>query len=144
MRVNFYIDPEHKEHVDFFLKKIEPWHQKIAANLQQDTTFIWGYREETAAPLEFKKIIRFFTEDKYVFCSATDQGSFKVKKRIYQLAKELPDQFIQVSSSEIVNFNFVDHLEMSSAGAIIIRLINDETALVSRRFVKELKRRLKL
>lgn len=144
MRVNFYIDPEHDEHVDFFLKRIEPWHQQIAANLQQDTTFIWGYREETAAPLEFKKIIRFYTENKYVFCNTTSQGDFKVKMRIYQLVKQLPEQFIQVSSSEIVNFNFVDHLEMSSAGTIIIRLNNNQTALVSRRFVKELKRRLNL
>ncbi|KRL01105.1 LytTR family DNA-binding domain-containing protein [Liquorilactobacillus capillatus] len=143
MRVNFYIDSEQEEHVDFFLKKIEPWHQDIAANLQQELTFIWGYKERIAAPLDLKHISRFYTENKYVFCS-TKQGSFKVKQRIYQLVKELPEPFIQVSSSEIVNFNFVDHLEMTSTGTIIIRLDNNETALVSRRFMKELKRRLKL
>lgn len=143
MRVNFYIDLKHEEHGDFFLKRIEPWHQEVAINLQQEVAFIWGYKEKMAAPLSLKRIIHFYTENKHVYCSS-DQGNFKVKERIYQLVKELPEQFIQVSSSEIVNFNYVDHLEMNVTGTILIRLVNQETALVSRRFIKGLKRRLKL
>ncbi|GBG95176.1 transcriptional regulator [Ligilactobacillus salitolerans] len=106
----------------------------IADELQKHSVPLWGYQEKTVTPLLPEKIIRVYTETSEVFEEIT--------AGIYQFAEVLPKDFIQISSGEIVNFNYIDHLELSGNGNIKLIFQSQEESFVSRRYVARIKRRL--
>ena len=103
---------------------------------------ILGYKDKEIKPLKFDTLIRCYTTKNYVVAEVVPASVYRVKQRIYQLNRLLPAKFIQISSSEIVNFNYVDHLKLVGNGTIKLILTNQESAYVSRRFVSNIKRRL--
>lgn len=141
MKVNFFIDEDQPEHVDFHVKKITPEMQSLADDLQKQQVPLWGYQERTVKPLQFDEIMRVRTESTEVHVQTTT-GIYKAKQRIYQMAELLPANFIQISSGEIVNFEFIDHLELGGNGNIKLILKNQEESFVARRYVSKIKRRL--
>lgn len=141
MKVNFFIDDDQPEHVDFHVKKITPEMQSMADDLQKSDSLLWGYQYKTVKPLQFEEIIRIRTEASDVQVQ-TVSGTYKAKQRIYQLVELLPKKFIQISSGEIVNFEFIDHLELGGNGNIKLIMMNKEESYVSRRYVSKIKRRL--
>lgn len=141
MKVNFFIDDDQPEHVDFHVKKITPEMQSMADDLQKSDSLLWGYQDKTVKPLQFEEIIRIRTEASNVQVQ-TVSGTYKAKQRIYQLVELLPKKFIQISSGEIVNFEFIDHLELGGNGNIKLIMMNKEESYVSRRYVSKIKRRL--
>lgn len=141
MKINFFIDEDKPEHIDFHVKKLTPAMQLVVDELQKQDVVLWGYQEKIVTPLKLDEIIRIRTESAEVH--AQDMGGvYKVKQRIYQLVELLPDNFIQISSGEIVNFNFIDHLKLSGNGNIVLILNNGDETYVSRRYVSKIKRRL--
>lgn len=141
MKVNFFIDENQSEHIDFHVKKLTPAMQLVVDELQKQDVVLWGYQEKIVRPLKLDEIIRIRTESAEVY--AQDMGGvYKVKQRIYQIVELLPDNFIQISSGEIVNFNFIDHLKLSGKGNIVLILNNGDETYVSRRYVSKIKRRL--
>lgn len=141
MKVNFFIDDDQPEHVDFHVKKITPEMQSMADDLQKSDSLLWGYQDKTVKPLQFEEIIRIRTEASDVQVQ-TVSVTYKAKQRIYQLVELLPKKFIQISSGEIVNFEFIDHLELGGNGNIKLIMMNKEESYVSRRYVSKIKRRL--
>lgn len=141
LKVNFFIDENQSEYVDFHVKEITPELQMIADELQKHSVPLWGYQEKTVTPLLPEKIIRVYTETSEVFVETT-AGIYQAKLRIYQFAEVLPKDFIQISSGEIVNFNYIDHLELSGNGNIKLIFQSQEESFVSRRYVARIKRRL--
>jgi len=143
MKVNFFIDENQSEYIDFHVKKLTPAMQLVVDELQKQDVVLWGYQEKIVTPLKLDEIIRIRTESAEVY--AQDMGGvYKVKHRIYQLVELLPDNFIQISSGEIVNFNFIDHLKLSGKGDIVLILNNGDETYVSRRYVSKIKRRLEI
>lgn len=141
MKVNFFIDENQPEYIDFHVKKLTPAMQSMVDELQKQDVLLWGYQEKVVTPLKLDEIIRIKTESTEVHVQDIS-GTYKVKQRIYQLAELLPDNFIQISSGEIVNFDFIDHLKLSGNGNIILILNNGDETYVSRRYVSKIKRRL--
>ena len=141
MKVNFFIDEHKPEYIDFHVKKLTPAMQSMADELQKQDVLLWGYQEKVVTPLKLDEIIRIKTESTEVHVQDIS-GTYKVKQRIYQLAELLPDNFIQISSGEIVNFDFIDHLKLSGNGNIVLILNNGDETYVSRRYVSKIKRRL--
>ncbi|WP_429971760.1 LytTR family DNA-binding domain-containing protein [Fructilactobacillus sp. Tb1] len=102
-----------------------------------------GYQDHQQFVLSLPHVVRFYTENNYVICETDDQQKYRVKERIYFLNNQLPTKmFIQVSSSEIINTNKIDHFSLSQAGRYQINLTNGELAYASRRFVKTIKEEL--
>lgn len=141
MKINFFIDEEQPEHIDFHVKKVTEEMKDIAATLKQSDIQIWGYRDREVVPIKINDVVRIKTESGEVYIQ-TDRGVYKAKKRIYQFLELLPKKFVQISSGEIVNFEFIDHLELSGNGTIKLILLNKDEAYVSRRFVAKIKRSL--
>lgn len=141
MKINFFIDEERPEHIDFHVKKVTEEMKDIAATLRQSDIQIWGYRDREVVPIKIDDVVRIKTESGEVYIQ-TNRGVYKAKKRIYQFLELLPKKFIQISSGEIVNFEFIDHLELSGNGTIKLILLNKDEAYVSRRFVAKIKRSL--
>lgn len=142
MKFNFYVNENKDEHIDFHIKKITPELQKIANQLQNCDLFIWGIDDKMITPLRFMDIIRLYTANNKVYSDTLNHKEYVIKYRLYQLDDILSDDFIQISNSEIVNFKFIDHLELTLNNTIKIIFINHDYSYASRRYVKKIKKRL--
>ena len=102
------------------------------------------YQEREAVRVSRSMVLRFFTEDKGVYCQ-TGKGVFTVRARLYELEEELEGtRFVRVSNSEIVNLDRVTALDLTLTGTIKMTLEGGTVCWVSRRYVKKIKQALGL
>ena len=72
----------------------------------------------------------------------TKAGCYDTKYRLYELEVMLDGYFMRCSKSMIVNLKKVRNVKSQMSGRIDATLLNDETVVISRGYVKEVKRRL--
>ncbi|WP_162000227.1 LytTR family transcriptional regulator DNA-binding domain-containing protein [Companilactobacillus halodurans] len=111
--------------------------QNIASKFNQLTGFIG----ETAYSLELKDILFFETNDRNVYAHTID-NAFLIHYRLYELEENLPDNFLRVSKSSILNVDEILSLTSSVTGNLIHFKNTYKTLYVSRRFLKNLKNKL--
>lgn len=71
----------------------------------------------------------------------TDKGEYVLRLRLYELEKRLSScQFVRISNSEIINLKKVSHFDLSFTGTICVKLSNNTTTYVSRRYVSKVKK----
>ena len=102
------------------------------------------YQEREPVRVSRSVVLRFFAEDKGVFCQ-TGKGVYTVRQRLYELEEELEGtRFVRVSNSEIVNLDRVAALDLTLTGTIRMTLEGGTVCWVSRRYVKKIKQALGL
>lgn len=102
------------------------------------------YRGREAVRVSRSMVLRFYTEDKGVYCQ-TAQGVFTVRQRLYELEEEVAGtRFVRVSNSEIVSLDRVAALDLTLAGTIKMTLEGGTVCWVSRRYVKKIRQALGL
>ena len=74
----------------------------------------------------------------------TKQGCYDCKYRLYELEVMLGGYFMRCSKSMIINLRKVKNVKSQMSGRIDATLLNDEVVIISRGYVKEVKRRLGL
>lgn len=74
----------------------------------------------------------------------TKEGCYETKLRLYELEEELGPLFARCSKAMIVNLRKVRQLNSEMGGRLCATLLNGEDIVISRSYVKEIKRRLKL
>ena len=72
----------------------------------------------------------------------TKQGCYDCKYRLYELEVMLGGYFMRCSKSMIINLKKVRNVKSQISGRIDATLLNDEIVVISRGYVKEVKRRL--
>lgn len=103
-----------------------------------------AFQGERAVLLEPRQVLRFFADGRGV-SAQTEEGSFAVRLRLYELEERLtPRGFLRVSHSELVNRRKITGLDLSLTGTIRMTLEGDVTVYVSRRYVKKIKEALGL
>lgn len=100
-----------------------------------------GYLGETVYSLELKGILFFETNDRNVYAH-TVNNAFLIHYRLYELEENLPDNFLRVSKSSILNVNEILSLSRSVTGNLVQFKNTYKQVYVSRRFLKELKIKL--
>ena len=100
------------------------------------------YQEREAVRVSRPAVLRFYAEDKGVFCQ-TAERVYTVRQRLYELEEALDGtRFVRVSNSEIVNLDRVTGLDLTLAGTIKMTLDGGTVCWVSRRYVKKIKQAL--
>lgn len=74
----------------------------------------------------------------------TKEGCFETKLRLYELEDKLGLYFARCSKAMIVNLKKVKCVNSELGGRMIATLLNDEELIVSRSYVKDIKRRLEI
>ncbi len=111
--------------------------QKLTENNPQ---IISGSKAERIAVLEQSEMIRIYAANSKVF-AVTDSGEYTLRLRLYEVEERLdPNQFVRISSSEIVNLKKVKNFDLSFAGTICVELMNGTSSFVSRRYVSKIKK----
>ena len=144
MKVEFNIDPNlSEEKAEFWLKKMTSKIRRITNELKSNQDFLWGYQDGDAYMIEFSQIFAIQVEnEKTMIC--TEKEVYIFRGRLYQAEKLLPNDFVTTSRSSIVNYHFINHLEIVGSGNIDAILENGLRIQVARRKIKVLKERLGL
>lgn len=104
---------------------------------------IIGYKEDEIYPLELNDIYCFYTADGKVFAK-TKKDEYMVKERIYQLEQMCKELFLKINQGCLVNVKKILKFESNLGGFIKVILKNNYSDYVSRRELKNVKRRLGL
>jgi len=102
-----------------------------------------GRRGKEIHLIDINDIFRFYIVNK-VLMMETGGGEYVVNQRLYQVEEILTETFIKISKSEIVNFDYVDHLSFTNRGLVQIFMQNGEFTYSSRRYLKDIKERINL
>lgn len=72
----------------------------------------------------------------------TDTDDYLLSMRLYQVLETLPQNFIKISQSEIINLKAVRQFAITANGLVEIHLNNGQITYSSRRYLKSLKEQL--
>ena len=115
---------------------------RFAQNLgKQDK--IHAKKEDEIYLLDTKEIHRIYTENRQVQIRTAKDG-YRAQQALYQLLQVLPDYFLQISQSEIINISYISHLKLTPNGPVQIFLKNGDMTYSSRRYLKAIKEKLEL
>jgi len=116
--------------------------QNILNNLTticENKNVIVGNKNNEIFLLKIKDILYFFSDEKYNYAK-THEGTFKIKKRLYELEeKYFKNKFIRISSAYIININKTKSFDVGQIGSIIAKMEDGTNIFVSRRKIKEVK-----
>lgn len=146
MKVRLDIDKQYaEEQIIIEAPTLSPRVQKVkdfVQSLEQKETLKGKFQDQVFL-IEIQKIQRIYIENRKVLAE-TDGRTYALDIRLYQAVEILPDSFIQISQSEIVNIDAISHLKLTSNGLIEIYLKNDSYTYSSRRYLKAIKEKLEL
>lgn len=121
--------------------------QKYLQSVLSKRKEILVYKDETEYYLALNQVLFFETSGREIIVHTTNQ-SYQVKYKLYELEELLPDNFVRISKSTIVNVSTVYAINRSSMSNGMIEFLNTHKQVsVSRsyyknfRFVLEEKRR---
>lgn len=110
---------------------------KLSENTPQ---IICGSKDEKIEIIKQEDLIRVYANDRKVF-AVTDKGQYTLRFRLYEIEERLnPDWFVRISNSEIINLKKVVNFDLSFTGTICVKLENNATTYVSRRYVSKIKK----
>lgn len=93
--------------------------------------------------VKLSAIYYFESVDKKTFVYTKDD-CFETKYRLYELEETVGGLFARISKAIILNLRKVDHVKSELGGRMDAYLLNGETQVISRSYVKEIKRRLEI
>lgn len=142
MKVSFEISNKYEEaEINIYAKAITPTIQEILTICSLDDRLpFFGVKGEQIVPINESEIIRFFALDKKTYCH-TETEELVVKEALYKLEDRFI-KMIRISSSEMINPDYIKNLELSFTGTIKINFKDGSFSHTSRRYMKEFKRRL--
>ena len=117
------------EEVNAILRMLSESEQKLIA----------GFRDDTAAVLDEKDILRIYAANGKVF-AVLSSGEYTLRMRLYEAEERLKQHnFIRISNSEIINLKKVRNFDLSFTGTVCVVLSDGSKTYASRRYVTRLK-----
>lgn len=112
---------------------------RLSGNEQKKDETIIGYLEESMVILKVKNIASFATLGNYVMAN-TDEGSFRIKEKLYYLEERFGTyNFVRISKSALVNLHHIKSIDLHFSGSLIAKLDNGTDEIISRRYVSKVK-----
>lgn len=88
-----------------------------------------------------KDFDRIYIENRKVFLERGKER-YSSSLRLYELMEQLPEVFLQISQSEIINTQKIQELKQTPNGMVQILLKNGSETFSSRRYLKSIKEKL--
>lgn len=100
-----------------------------------------GYEEDEIVMLDLKQIDCFFVEDERTYAHCQDGKQYLIRRRLYELEKNLPGYYERIRKSAIANWPRISRFRVQLSGAVDAVFKSGYTECISRRCFAELKRR---
>lgn len=116
--------------------------QNYISNLNnRDNKFVF-YKNDVEFYLELNSILFFETQDNSI-CAHTIDDLFETKYKLYEIEKILPNNFIRISKSTIININHIYSIEKNITSSSVVKFNKSyKQVYVSRLYFKDLKERM--
>lgn len=88
-------------------------------------------------------MLAFYTKNKKVFI-ITQNAEYLIKERLYQIEEIIDDNFIKINQGCLINISKILKFDSSIIGTLKVILINGFEDYISRRELKNVKRRIGL
>lgn len=100
------------------------------------------YKDQTEYFLPLESILFFETSDKGIDAHTVDDF-YSIKNKLYELENILPNNFVRVSKSTILNINHIYSIEKNITSTSVVRFMKTHKQVyVSRNYYKKLRERL--
>ncbi len=100
-----------------------------------------GYVEDEIRMLRVEEIECFVVEGEKTYAMYSDRKRYQVRRRLYELEKDLPAGFERISKSALANWKTVARFKVQLSGAVDAVFKSGYVECISRRCFAELKRR---
>lgn len=104
---------------------------------------IIGYDDKDHVILQLEDIVIITILDNKITTICTSNKKYHLRKRIYQLTNELPNNFWRINKSSIVNKIYIDRFEETKTAGVNIIMKNGLSDYVSRRCFSKIRKELK-
>ena len=147
MKYKFVIDENDESCIIHAPKKTELI-TKIEELIHNDSALIdginiYGYLDKDIVPIRITDIYNITIEDEKTIIYVNDR-KYQIKSRLYQLEQILPSNFVQINKSCIVNLSYIKRFNSSWSGMLMVEMKNGYIDYVSRRQIKNVKKRVGL
>ena len=73
-----------------------------------------------------------------------ENEKYRSRKRLYEVGRQLGNQFMQISKTTLINLSYMDCIEPGFSGTLLLKLKNGCMDYVSRKYLPEFKKYLGL
>ena len=105
---------------------------------QKELFYLIGLKEKEKVRIDLKDIQRIYSANKQVFCMVNGQ-EYQLLERLYQLQEKLPNSFVQISRTEMIQIQAVNKFTITRSGIIEIIFKDRQKTSASRRYLKKVK-----
>ncbi len=111
--------------------------------LENGEASILGYKDQQMVPLNVSQIYYIESVDEKSF-AYTKNDCYEIKYKLYELEEMLDWRFLRMSKSLIGNIRKIKNVKGIENARLCAILLNDEKIVISRSYVKDLKKKLGL
>ena len=144
MKVNVIISPEvHEAYAEIHTDKMTEDIGRIVDMLSTEAVPVTARAGEELVVLKPEDIymVRVENGDTVIY---GEKRSFRSPRRLYELASQLGNKFMQISKSTLINLSYMDSIEPGFSGTLLLKLKNGSKDYVSRKYLSEFKKYLGL
>lgn len=116
--------------------------EKFVLNNGNSNSII-GYDDKDHVILQLEDIVIITILDNKITAICINNKRYHLRKRIYQLTNELPNNFWRINKSSIVNKIYIDRFEETKTAGVNIVMKNGLSDYVSRRCFSKIRKELK-
>ncbi|TGY65319.1 LytTR family DNA-binding domain-containing protein [Dubosiella muris] len=140
MKVQIQLDPEiTAPYITIHASALTPDIEQLIDALSTSEAPIAAMKEDRIVLLRPEDLYMARVENGTVFFyTATEK--YVSKKRLYELEQQLGYAMIRISKTTLVNIRFIDYVELSFGGALLLKLKNKEQDYVSRKYLPAFKK----
>lgn len=138
------VSPEEQEKIDLYVHQMDEQLLKLITAVQKKEDTLLGSVGEKIFRVASTDVLYFETVDKKTFMYLKE-SVYEMKERLYQLEERfVHSDFLRVSKSVIVNIRKIQVIYPTLSGRFEVVLENGEKLSISRNYVADLKRKLKM
>ena len=144
MKIRIEIDKDQDEEIIIRCKSIDERINSIQRFIESESVNkkIKLFKDNMEYYIDLKSILFFETNDLFVSAHTVD-NVFQIKHKLYELEKTLPNYFIRVSKSTILNVNHIYSIDRNiTSSSTVIFNNTHKKVYVSRMYYKLLKQKM--
>ena len=143
LKYTLILDETKEESITIIVHKKNELITEIEKLINKEKFILFGFIDDDIVPLDLSNVYAIYTSDNRV-CAKTKNETLLLRERLYQMEENLSDDFIKINQGCIVNLKKVLKFESSLNTSIKVILKNGFTDYISRRELKNVKRRIVL